>query len=269
MHRPNTFRDNTVIVIDSLDRDIAKYPNPNEYVIKLPSMLRNVDTIELISLQLTRIEPNVNTGNNTFKLSVNNVQYKIVIPVGEILYGEVLATTLEEALSSIVPDTNTVFSVLFDRKLTITNSTNSPFTITVDENVAKLLGIIGKGFRGSGTVSSSPEGVLVGNRIIDLNGTPYIILSINDYNRVVSSSNNAHTGFMTIPMERYAVGERFIINGDEKERKGVYMLTNGQRNIYEFRISFRRPDGSLYDFEGINHLITFRVYRHDNYDFPY
>lgn len=267
MSQVNNHRDNTVIVIDSLDRDLSKYPNPNNYVIKMPYSLRKAETIELLSLQLTRTETNINSGNNTFVLTVDNNKYTIVIPEDELTSGTALATSLQNAIQAAISNGTHVFNVTYSRKLTITNTSSLPFSITVNENVARLLGIIGKGIRGEGLVTSSPTGVMVGTRLIDLNGTPYLILSINDYERIVSASNNAQSNFLTIPMENYSLGERFVINGDEKERKGMYILTNSQNNIFEMRISFKRPDGSLYDFQGIDHLITFRVYRHNQRDY--
>lgn len=267
MSKANNYRDNTIIVIDSIDRDLSKYPDPNNYVIKMPYILRNVQTIELLSLQLTRTETNINSGNNSFVLTMNDIKYTIVIPEAEVTSGTALATTLKNAFALVIPSATTVFNVTYLRKLTITNTASLPFTINVNENVSRLLGIIGKGIRGKGIVASSASGVMVGNRLIDLNGTPYLIFSINDYERILSPSNNAQSNFLTIPMEDYSFGQRFLINGDEKERKSVYILTNSQNNIFEMRISFKRPDGSLYDFHGIDHLITFRVYRHNQHDY--
>ena len=69
---PTNFRDNYIIVVDSLDRDTSKYPLPNDYVVKMPVNLRNTDTIEIMSLQLTRTETNVNSGNKSFSVTVGN-----------------------------------------------------------------------------------------------------------------------------------------------------------------------------------------------------
>lgn len=267
MAQINNHRDNTVIIIDSLDRDLTKYPNPNTYVIKMPYILRKAESIELLTLQLTRTETNVNSGNNTFILTMNNIKYTIIIPEAELLSGTSLATTLQNAFALVVPSSITIFNVTYLRKLTITNTENIPFTITVNENVSRLLGIIGKGIRGEGIVESSSTGVMQGTRLIDLNGTPYLILSINDYERILSPSNNMQSNFLTIPMENYAFGERFLINSNEKERNGVYILTNSQNNIFELRISFKRPDGSLYDFHGVDHLITIKVSRDNQRDY--
>ena len=262
---PNNFRDNSVIVLDSLDRDLLNYPSPSDYVIKLPSVLRNAETIELMSLQLTRTETNVNSGNNTFKLSIGVTNYTVTIAVAEYATGADLATAVAAAITAAVSGFTVSYS-LVTRMITITHTNTIAFNITVGENCAKLLGIVGTGERGAGVVSSSGSGVLSGSKLVDLNGTDYLILSINDYTRIISASNTAHKNFLIVPMERYAVGQRFIIAGDEKEKKGIYILTNNQRNIFEMRVTIKRPDGSLYDFGKVDHFMTFRVYRDDYHD---
>lgn len=206
-------------------------------------------------------------GNRVIISQYQQFSYDIMIPLGEVVSGDELATLLETAFAEIVPSEKTIFNVSYNRKLTITNSENIQFNIILNESVSQLLGIIGKGPRSSGVVESSVNGILIGTALINLHGIPYIILSINDYSRIVSKSDNAHMSFMTISMENYAVGDRFVVNNDEKEKKGIFMLTNGQRNIYEMRLSFRRPDGTLYEFEGVDHIITFRINRHDTNDF--
>lgn len=109
----------------------------------------------------------------------------------------------------------------------------------------------------------SPRQIIEGNAAVSFNGTPYVILTLNDYTRVISSSYSANKSFLVIPMERYNVGDRFIITGDEKEKKGIYILTNSQKNVFEIRVTLKRPDGSLYDCKGVDHLMSFRIYRDD------
>jgi len=269
---PLSIRDNTIIVLDSLDRDIAKYPEPNNYVIKLPENIRNAETIELMSLQLTRSETNVNSGNNKLKITINSTQYLLEITEGEISSGTDLALAIQTAIN-LNPTLKTAygFTATFTTRLVIANnSSTTPFTIFVEENSAKLFGLLGNGTRGKGTITSVVNNgyhKIIGNRNIDITGTPYLILNINDYTRVVSASNEAHKSFYIIPMEKYIVGQRFVMSGDEKEKKGLYILSNSQQNMFEMRVSFKRPDGSLYDFKGIDHVFTFRVYRNDYKDY--
>lgn len=266
---PNNFRDNYILVVDSLDRDTAKYPNPNNYVVKLPVNLRNADTIELMSLQLTRTETNVNSGNKSFSVTISGNTYTATLTEEEVSSGTNLATSVQTAIRAATSDNN--FTVTYSsttRKLTIAHPTTT-FTVTVGESASKLLGLLGTGIRGAGTIAATGSGPysVVGTRIIDLSGTPYLIMNINDYDRVLSASNDAQKSFLVVPMENYAVGTRFVICGDEKEKKGIYILTNNQKNLFELRVTFKRPDGSFYDFAGTDHLMTFRIYRHDFHDY--
>jgi len=287
---PNNFRDNYVVVLDSLDRDLAKYPDPANYIIPLPETLRNVETIELMSFQLTRTETNVNSGNNKFNivevktttLGVNTYVYPIEITIKEYATGADLATELNIQFNKSPQNQHGIYTANFDAttsKITIDHSSvhngdSISFGIQVDESAAKLLGIAGTGARGSGVLEAFPmtnigQNILgiTGRNGIDLGGVPYLILYLNDYERIIAPGNKTHKNFLVVPMEDAPVGKRFIISGDQKEKKGIYILTNNQKNIYEMRVSIRRPDGTLYDFKGTDHLLIFRIYRHDYRDF--
>lgn len=266
---PNNFRDNYVVVLDSLDRDLAKYPDPANYVIALPETLRNVETIELMSFQITRTETNVNSGNNKFKIvGLGSAPTTVTIPVGE--YGSVqeLVTTLNATTPNRVLPQGYVASIYDTDKISITHATD--FAIQIEEGAAKLLGIAGTGVRGSGIIMSISSGnnkYITGRNSIDLAGIPYLILYLNDYERIIAPGSQTHKNFLVVPMENHPVGKRFIISGDQKEKKGIYILTNNQKNMYEMRVTIRRPNGTLYDFKGTDHLLIFRIYRHDYRDF--
>ena len=94
-----------------------------------------------------------------------------------------------------------------------------------------------------------------------------MILAINDYERIVSPSNTLQKAFLTVPMESRNVGDRFVICNDEKEKKGLYILSNNQINMYEFRVRLLRPDGTLYDTNGVDHVLVFRLFRNNWKDY--
>ena len=284
---PNNYRDNYVVVLDSLDRDLAKYPDANNYVISLPETLRNVETIELMSFQLTRTETNVNSGNNSFTIAelvsnngdtISTMIRIVTIPVGEYATGSVLVAQLNRGGLEALPSTYTATFDTPTQKIKIvtpkrdSNGNAVSFDIQIQEGAAKLLGIAGIGLRGSGVINSYPilstsNTGIEGKKSIDLAGVPYLIVRVNDYERIISSGNRSHKNFLVVPMENHELGTRFIICGDQKEKKGIYILTNNQKNIYEMRVSISRPDGTLYDFKGTDHLLIFRIYRHDYRDF--
>jgi hypothetical protein len=277
---PNNFRDNYVVVIDSLDRDLTKYPDPSEYVISLPETLRNVETIELLSYQMTRTETNVNKNNNRFKIVqteklngvvVGTTNYTITIPEKEYVSTTEFVSTLNSVLPSSYIAEIDALNFLTIKRPVAENANTASFTIEISESSAKLLGIMGSDIRGSGIIDSSTLPLsftgVSGKSIIDLSGVPYLIVYLNDYERIISSGNKSHKKFLIVPMENHVVGKRFLICGDQKEKKGIYILTNHQKTMYEIRIKICRPDGSLYDFKGIDHIFIFRIYRHDYRDF--
>jgi len=262
MGKPKNHKDCLDIAIDSADRDIAVHPNPSDYVVKLPYMIRSVKSIELMSLQMTRTEPAVNTGNNKFKITIDQQQtYNVAIPIGEYVQSTFI-TALSTALKAINSNLDATVSSATMR-LSITYPTQ--FSIEVGESTARLLGVWGSNTsgRGSGTVSSllKQPGLysIEGTRANDLSGVPYLIMYLNDYNRIVSPTNQLNRAYMLIPMETRKFMDRFIITNDEKEKKGKLKLTDGQRSIHQFRVQFTRPDGSPYDFNGVDHHLLLKV----------
>ena len=262
---PVNYRDNGLIAIDSLDRNLSAYPEANNYVIKLPENIRNVDAIELLSLQMTRTETNVNSGNNTFYINDTTL---VTLTIGEVSSGANLATDMQTQIRTATSDNN--YSVSYTNNRIVISHTSLDFIITVTEGFARLSGIYGTGERGSGTLSSGTVTplTLTASRGINLKGTPYAVISINDYEKIVSPCQALHKSFITVPMENKAVGDRFMISGNEKENRGsIYILNNNQKNIFEFRVKITRPDGSLYTTDGSDHIFIFRTLRNSYHDY--
>lgn len=257
---PVNYRDNGLIAIDSLDRNLTAYPEANDYVVKLPENIRNVDAIELLSLQMTRSETNVNSGNNTF---TSNNGTTFTLDVAELSSGANLATSIQTALQAV----DASYTVSYTNSRIVISHSSSDFSFSVTESFAKLTGLFGTGERGSGTLTSSSNS-LTATRPIDLNGTPYVVISINDYNKIKSPSQALQNSFITVPMENKTVNTRFMIAGNEKENRGsIYILNNNQKNIFEFRIKITRPDGSLYTTNGSDHIFMFRILRNSYHDY--
>lgn len=254
--KPKNHREAMDVIIDSNDRDKNSYPNPADYVIKLPFTIRGVKYIELMSMQLTRTESAVNSGNNTFTYTTEGSSYTITLPVGDYASNEqdCIVRLVKKALRTIRSTIEVLRTDTY--KLQIIDTV--PFTVSIPEGTSSLLGI------SPGTIASELDTVtnmykLTGTRIINTQGIPYIIFYVNDYTRIVSPSNQLNRAYMLIPLESKRYMDRFIINNDEKEKKGKFKLMDQQRTIHQFRIRFTRPDGSLYDFNGVDHHITFKL----------
>jgi hypothetical protein len=256
MGKPKNHRESMDVIIDSSDRDKNSYPNPADYVIKLPFTIRSVKYIELMSMQLTRTEPAINSGNNTFTYTVDGQSYRVTLPVGDYASNEqdCVVRCVKKALRQI--RTTVEVSRTDTYKLQIIDTL--PFSVQIPEGTASLLGIP----QGTLTAELDPSTnmyKITGTRMINTQGIPYLILYINDYTRIVSPTNQLNRAYMLIPLESKRYMDRFVINNDEKEKKGKYKLMDQQRTLHQFRVRFTRPDGSLYDFNGVDHHITFKL----------
>jgi hypothetical protein len=262
--KPKNHRDTLDIVIDSKDRDQVAYPNSADYVIKLPFVIHRAKYIEFMSLQLTRTEPTVHSGNNQFLYTVGGQDYTITLPMNDYSFGD--QDCLVRALKKAVRQVQTTVEVSRTDRMLLQLRDTVPFSLSMNESTAKLLGLPWNPADSSPiqTVAATLENgggayVISGTRMMDMTGTPYLILYLNDYVRVISPTNQLNRAYMLIPMESRRYMDRFIISNDEKEKKSKFKLMDQQRSIHQFRVRFTRPDGSLYDFNGIDHHLVLKI----------
>ena len=259
------------INIDSAERDQFHTTTPSQYVYRLPATLRNVARIELMMFQMTRAEPNLSSGMLDFQLVRGSAAATCTLPEGEVPDGASLAALVQSALRT-APDAST-FTATFDaarHRLSINGT--GPFSLVVTSpRLARVLGVHGDGERGSGIVVAqqvaSGAYQIKGTRAVDLAGEPYILMYVNDFDRNTGATTAIQNSYIMVPLENQAFMQRFLMCNDEKEKKGTYHLTGNQTSISDLRIRFTRPDGSPYDFQGIDHQIVFKVTRCGNKDY--
>jgi hypothetical protein len=287
----------TMVTIDSADRNQIVYPNPAQYIYKLPQSIRNADTIELMMFQMTLGEGSISSANSTFTVQIGGTSSTVTIPEGVYTYGVTgnnatdicgtLTTALNTASSGFTVTSNPI-DVGYQTSYNFYNngvgslyiSNSSAFNLIVNSSTARVLGLQATltidgsnltGFeRGAGmckSVVSGGSNIIAGTKTPDLNGEPYVVLSINDYHPNISTSTTMYSGFITVPLENKKVGTRFTISNDLKEKKGVYKLGPTQSKIDQISITIYRPDGSLYEFNGYDHQIVLRIMRKDGQNF--
>ena len=266
----SSHKDHTTIFIDSADRDQIAYANPASYNYNLPTTLRNIESIEIMSFQMMCTEGILTTGNTIISVVYNGVTTTLTLTYNQQPASITdLATILQTGLKTINSSFAVASSALTNR-LTITASAD--FSIIVTEGFARVFGFNGKttitnnngtsmiSNRGAGTLTSTNH-VLVGTKSVELLGVPYILLFLNEYERNTGSSMLAQTSFMSIPLENNVQNSRFVIVNDEKEHKGRYYL-DGDR-IDSISVRLTRPDGTLYDFNGTDHQMVVKITHKD------
>ena len=133
------------VIIDSADRDTRAYPNPADYAIDLISPLKNIDTIELMSMQMTRTEPSCTSENCFFDIIANGVTSRVSLNVGN--YSTTDFSSIVTSLGSLLPGG---FEAYVDQsqnglsRLIIVNGATS-FQIKVTEAAARFFGFVAPG----------------------------------------------------------------------------------------------------------------------------
>ena len=118
----NFTKNQAVLVIDSVDRNHNKFPNPNKYTIKLNKVYKDVTRIELKLALIPNSAFIVNESNNKLHFQDNMEQVSkgelniIEIPIGnwpaDSTTGPSIRSNLEDALNANNP--NNEYAVIFD-----------------------------------------------------------------------------------------------------------------------------------------------------------
>jgi len=165
----------TRVVIDSRDRDLSSYPDPNTYVIFLEQDIEEVTTGEIILMNVPLSDYNVNDYNRTLSFVGGTI---VQIPLGNYT-APVLATALNNVISlalgaGVLYDSLTC-TLIFDNAVGTLDFTGAGAT-----PIARLLGFVpGKTYV---TPCTAPYPV-------DLNTNHYIVLTIDQF--TINTSSNS------------------------------------------------------------------------------
>lgn len=260
-------RDHIIVMVDSADRDTVLYPNSAVYMYPLVTPIRNAASIEIMGFQMICSETVINAGNSTFSVTLGGSTVTATMPITDAKDLTTLAQLLQDALTTV----NAGFTVNASpstNRLAITYA--AAFSLSVNASFARVFGFRGGDERGAGTCTAVLVGstwTLSGSKMAEPFGEPYVLLHLNDYERNTGVTVQAQRSFLMIPLESKPLNTRFLMASDQKERKGVFRLTGNQCKVDWLKIRFTRPDGSLYDFNGTDHQIIFRIIKADQQDY--
>ena len=84
--RNNSIKQHYTFIIDSVDRDRYKYPNPNKYIIEFNVPFKNVIGLEIIDSSIPRTMYNIDYENNLiyYYIGKKNNDYNIINGIKDI-----------------------------------------------------------------------------------------------------------------------------------------------------------------------------------------
>lgn len=253
-HRKNV--NYTRIVIDSRDRDVSQYPNPNSYVIDLPDDIQDVVAAELHVADLTLAAPLVSMFNNSVIFVIGGVVYNVVIESGNYNNGQNLGAIIAANISVSVPS----FAGTFDANTEkFVFSCNDAFYIDFSAITSNLKPYLGRilGFAYGQVVNASAVGgsfVLKSQFKINTSDNTYVVLHVD--NLYVNKSTTS------------IIDKSFALLGSKSDSK--YSLKPFRKDLNppigklsRIRLKFNDYYGNLYDFQNHDHRleIVFESYK--------
>jgi len=259
---PNEIKDKlsstntTVIYIDSRDRNIEKYPEPNDYVIHLDDTYRDIVSLELISCDIPKTEYNINSNNNI--LHYNNGS-TVTVPVGN--YSSI--NDLKTAFNDVVDNPFTMAIDDKTRKITLSCTTETlQLSDTVKErdgtrkvlkanSIGRMLGF--KPIDRASAASHESDGVY------NLANEDYIVLKFDDVERTDGTSNVFKGAFARISFGDIDFGKVKQTKVSDFGSKCIEVFKPIKPKLDRLRIRFFRQDGNLYDFNGLDHSMSIEL----------
>lgn len=240
------------LLVDSRDRDYAKYPSPSSYAVLLPQKFLNVRAAMLVSVEMpaTFYVFTAARANTSLRVGVDGVYKTVIIPDGNYTMTSMalaLKTALETAFSG--PTFTVTFS---DTTLHCTLLVSTGGVVAVDTtttNAAQTGWGLGYylGFLKNTVATSS--GSVTGPRVANMNPEQYVILDIDELNEVremgLYGSGESRKAFakVQIPVNSFEVvvyETKTLLNRNEK-------LPPIQK-LDMLHVNFRFHDGTPVDF---------------------
>jgi len=249
----------TVIYIDSRDRNIEKYPNPNDYVIYLDDTYRDIVSLELISCDVPKTEYNINNSNNVihYTPSGGSATSK-TIPAGNYTIAGLISafdTATGGALTMTVNNTT--------RKVTLTGNVSLQLSDTIpdrDGTTKKILkaNSIGRilGFKPIDRATAASH---VSDGVYTLANEDYVVLKFDDVERTDGTSNVFKGAFARISFGDIAFGAVKQTKVSDFGSKCLEIFKPLKPKLDRLRVRFYRHDGNLYDFNGLDHCISIEL----------
>lgn len=242
-------------VIDSRDRNLSHFPDPNNYEINLSEDIHDVQSVELLSFDVPFTKYLINPSNRTFYYKVDGDDYEFNIDEGDYNSVAELVTELNDKKDSAP---FTFHEMLKQNKIKITYDGEKAITLvclgdeiqknnyprlskTYKSQLMKILGLSLKNHTFSGSVEFPfPHRV-------DMRKDKYMVMNLGQSSVNFSENNPTHKSFA-------------IIKKDDLDNK--YIDSNYKKffnppipSMAKLRISFKDYYGQLYDFQNQDHLI--------------
>lgn len=262
------------LIVDSRDRDYAKYENPSYYKIELPRAYYNVKTIKLLTCEIPQsfFVFSSALGNTSIIVSLYDsfdalITNTITIPDGNYEL-DTIASALKSSLDLAFFSSDVTFYVNVDPStLKITISCVQGNTIVIDTTPAKVASTLVTGWGLAYNLGFTKNTVLTGSSItcqgvVSLDPYMYVLLDLKDLGRIdecsVNQPGNGGQVFAKIPIH-CSTNFRNIINHGNACISSKQPFIPPISSITTMTVHFRFHDGNTIDFNNVDHSFSLEI----------
>ncbi len=262
-------------VIDSAKRDKSLWPKPNMYEASFTQPFPSTFSISLIGARIPRTQYLVNETNNVLTYKVGDMEEYVVVPIvpGDYTIDDLVAVlnqTLQGVAVAVVP---------FQKRLVFASEQPFCFDMTLS-SMRTVIGFgdpVDEGATGYTTLADYVPGPetqpqshdvfvslmgadgsyqLAAPGVYDLTGVRYVTIECKELTSHLFRSRaydrwTANLGLVDLGVYGYQ-NQSFDYSSYPPREFHPFTLR-------KLTLAFRCPDGSLYDFKGIDHLLTFVI----------
>ena len=243
-------------VICSEDRNMQSYKNPNQYVVKLKDVYKNVTSVTLISACIPNSAYLINDRNNLLHISTSDKNICLEITSGD--YNE---TELAQHITDITDMNDVGLKILYDsvtHKFTIEN--NSMDTIYLlfgnceqTRSIRKVLGFLQEDYciENNKSLEAPSKSCLQPDCLS--------ILRIRELENIRSNSTPIDRAYAVIPMNAEH-NKNVHIHADRCCSPFIKYFNPPLARLDRFTIEFLDKKGNLVNFEGLEHYMEFHIH---------
>lgn len=269
-NRENHVKDSDIIttnlIVDSRDRLHDDYANPSKYTIKLPDTITNIVNIELIGAEIPKTHYNINEYNNKVEFTVNGIAKTTTIAEGNYTEAELVTALNADAVftASLV-----ISYDIKTRKFSIVKQgTNTAATILLFEGEdekyhnrtrklyrANTMGkVLGYNIENVQITTNA----LAGSKQADLNHDKYVMLKIKDLGTIHGLFMGVEDAFAKIVLDNEFGTVKYLKMADIG-RRFIKTFSPPLGKLNDLEIEFRTYDNNLYNFNGVDHCLFFKI----------
>lgn len=250
------------LVVDSRERNMTLFPNPNAYEINILEDVQNVESLSLVAADFPFDPYTVRANANMLYIAYNNTVYNVAIDIGNYTETE-LANAMQVAINAAVGSNDFIvaynalkdnwtfrclhaFGLVFRGKTFTTSYNNSPDTAYAISSIGKTIGFgINNYLSIVQTTNDAFVNVITSEFKKNFIQQDYIVLNIENFELNKSTAGSIHNSFMIITQagETSPYGTEYANMVFKPKLNKLYKL---KVNIVDFY-------GNPYDFQNKDH----------------